>query len=110
MTVTKPFISYVDVDDTFVRSAGMKRMPMPAIVQHIRELKEQGATLYCWSSGGGEYARQSAEEFGIVDCFVAFLPKPDLLIDDQNINEWRYLKCIHPTECPGQTLEDYQRR
>ncbi|HEX8834107.1 MAG TPA: hypothetical protein VF719_07895 [Abditibacteriaceae bacterium] len=105
----RPFYIYVDVDDTFVRSAGTKRLPMPAIIQHIRTLKEQGAILYCWSSGGGEYARRSAEEFGIADCFVAFLPKPDILIDDQNINEWRYLKCIHPTACEGQTLDDYRQ-
>jgi phosphoserine phosphatase len=105
---TRPFIIYVDVDETFVRSAGTKRIPMPAVLQHIRELKEQGALLYCWSSGGGEYARQSAAEFGIEECFVAFLPKPDLLLDDQHITEWRYLKHVHPTACDGQTLEAYR--
>lgn len=34
------------------------------------------------SSGGSAYAQRSAEELGIVDCFTAFLPKPQLLIDD----------------------------
>jgi len=82
---------------------------MPAIVQHIRELKAQGAVLYCWSSGGADYARESAEEFGIADCFVGFLPKPNVLLDDQNINEWRQLKCVHPTACEGRTLDDYRR-
>jgi predicted HAD superfamily phosphohydrolase YqeG len=105
-----PFFIYVDVDDTFVRSAGTKRIPMPSVIEHIRELKAQGATLYCWSSGGADYARQSAEEFGLADCFVAFLPKPNVLLDDQSFNEWRYLKSVHPTECSGQTLEDYRRR
>src|SRR5688572_28427560 len=103
----KPFYVYVDVDDTFVRSAGTKRMPMPAVIRHIRELKEQGAMLYCWSSGGAEYARQSAEEFGVADCFDGFLPKPNALLDDQSMNEWKYLKCIHPMSCEGRTLEDY---
>lgn len=28
----KPIVIYVDVDDTFVRSAGSKRMPIPAMV------------------------------------------------------------------------------
>jgi len=106
----RPFYIFVDVDDTFVRSAGTKRVPMPTVIQHIRELKQQGASLYCWSSGGAEYARQSAEEFGIADCFIAFLPKPNVLLDDQNIEEWRYLKCVHPTACSGQTLEDYKRK
>jgi predicted HAD superfamily phosphohydrolase YqeG len=106
----RPFYIYVDVDDTFVRSAGTKRMPMPSVIQHIRELKEQGAILYCWSSGGAEYARQSAEEFGVADCFVGFLPKPNVLLDDQCFSEWRYLKSVHPTACPGQTLEDYKQK
>jgi hypothetical protein len=106
----RPFTIYVDVDETFVRSVSTKRIPMPAVLQHIRQLKDQGAVLYCWSSGGGEYARQSAEEFGIADCFVGFLPKPDMLLDDQRINDWRYLKCVHPAACDGQTLEDYRRQ
>ncbi len=104
----KPPIIYVDVDDTFVRSVSTKRVPMPATIRHIRELKQQGATLYCWSSGGADYAQSSAREFGIEDCFVAFLPKPQLLIDDQNINDWRDLKCVHPASCEGKTLEDYR--
>lgn len=106
----RPFFIYVDVDDTLVRSVGTKRIPMPAVIQHIRDLRQQGATLYCWSSGGAEYARRSAEEFGIDDCFVGFLPKPSVLIDDQGMNEWRHLRCVHPTECESQTLEDYKRK
>jgi hypothetical protein len=105
-----PFTIYVDVDDTFVRSVGTKRIPMPTVIQHIRQLKDQGAVLYCWSSGGAEYARHSAEEVGIADCFIGFLPKPNVLLDDQAINEWRYLKCVHPTSCSGLTLEDYRRQ
>jgi hypothetical protein len=104
----RPFYIYVDVDETFVRSAGTKRVPMPGVIRHIRDLKKQGAILYCWSSGGAEYAQSSAEEFGIADCFVAFLPKPNVLLDDQDISEWRYLKCVHPTECEGRTLDDYE--
>jgi len=105
---TRPFTIYVDVDDTFVRSAGTKHVPMPAMIAHIRELKDQGAILYCWSSGGGDYARMSAEEFGIADCFVGFLPKPKVLLDDQDFSDWRYLTCVHPTACDGRTLEDYR--
>jgi len=92
-------VIYVDVDDTFVRSYGTKRIPMPAVVKHIRKLHHQGAELYCWSSGGADYARQSAEEFGVADCFRAFLPKPDVLLDDQNVADWRRLRQIHPNEC-----------
>lgn len=100
----------MDVDETFVRSAGTKRIPMPAVIEHIRALKEQGAALYCWSSGGADYARRSAAEFGIEDCFVGFLPKPNMILDDQDLRDWRNLKCVHPTQCDGQTLDDYNLR
>lgn len=108
--VGTPLYIYVDVDDTFVRSVSSKRIPMPAVIKHVRELKAQGAVLYCWSSGGAEYARQSAEEFGIADCFTGFLPKPNVLLDDQDITEWRHFKHSHPTACEGRTLEDYRLR
>ena len=99
MTHLKAPVIYVDVDDTFVRNFGSKRIAMPATIRQIRKLHEQGTTMYCWSSGGAEYARSSAREFGIEACFVAFLPKPQLLIDDQNIGDWRDLRCVHPASC-----------
>jgi hypothetical protein len=96
------------MDDTLVRSVGTKRIPIPAAVRHVRALFEQGATLYCWSSGGAEYARQSAEECGIADCFAGFLPKPNVLIDDQSLADWRRLVLVHPAEADGRTLDDYR--
>lgn len=104
-----PVYIYVDVDDTFVRSASSKRIPIPQVIQHVRQLHQQGAILYCWSSGGADYARQSAEEFGISDCFVAFLPKPNILIDDRPIGEWPRFATLHPSTCGTQTLDDYRR-
>ena len=101
---------YVDVDETFVRNYGSKRIPMPAVIEHIRDLKAQGAQLYCWSSGGADYARASAEEFGISDCFNAFLPKPNVALDDLNFSEWRGLTYVHPNECPGNSVESYWER
>ena len=100
-------VIYVDVDDTFVRSYGTKRMPMPAAIRHIEDLHHQGATLYCWSSGGADYARKSAEEFGLAGCFTAFLPKPDVLLDDQNVADWRRLRQVHPNECAA-LVDDLQ--
>ena len=92
-------VIYVDVDDTFVRSYGTKRIPIPTVIGHIRDLHRQGAALYCWSSGGADYARASAEEFGLADCFTAFLPKPGVLLDDQSVADWRRLRQVHPNEC-----------
>ena len=104
-----PIYVYVDVDDTFVRSASSKRIPMPAVIQHVRALKDQGAVLYCWSSGGSDDARQSAEEVGIADCFEAFLPKPNVLLDDMPMTAWPRFITIHPGSCSTQTLEDHRR-
>jgi predicted HAD superfamily phosphohydrolase YqeG len=86
-------IVYVDVDDTLIRSVGSKRIPMPRVVDKVKQLHQGGAALYLWSSGGADYARESAEELGIAELFKAFLPKPTLIIDDQPVSDWRY--CEH---------------
>ena len=90
-------VVFVDVDDTLVRSVGAKRIPMPNVVARIRELHKQGVALYLWSSGGADYARTSAKELDIEHCFVDFLPKPDVYLDDQPVNEWRFCTHVHPT-------------
>jgi beta-phosphoglucomutase-like phosphatase (HAD superfamily) len=66
---------------------------MPGVVSQVRRLRDSGATLYLWSSGGAEYAERSAQELGIADCFEAFLPKPDIYVDDQSVSDWRF--CVH---------------
>jgi hypothetical protein len=102
-----PKVAYVDVDDTLVRSAGTKRIPIPSTVRHVKALKKEGWQLYCWSSGGEEYARRSASELGIADCFSGFLPKPDVMIDDVPPESWSYLTIMHPAELkePKQSVE-----
>lgn len=92
-------IVFVDVDDTLLRDVGGKQIPIPATIRYVRTLHGEGAELYCWSSGGAEYARSSAEKLGLFDCFVAFLPKPQVMIDDQPPGEWRSLRVLHPNEC-----------
>ncbi len=89
---------FVDVDDTIVRSFGTKRIPIPSVIEAIRQLHSQGETLYCWSRGGAAYAKASTVEFGIEDCFVGFLPKPDVTIDDQPIADWKHLREVHPAQ------------
>jgi predicted HAD superfamily phosphohydrolase YqeG len=92
----RPRVIFVDVDDTLVRSVGTKRIPMPTVVARVRELHAQGALLYLWSSGGAEYAKSSAVELSIEHCFLAFLPKPDIYVDDQAVHEWRYCQHVLP--------------
>jgi len=91
-------VVYVDVDDTLVRTAGTKRVPMPRVIERVRGLHAAGHTLYLWSSGGAAYARETAQELGISDCFTGFLAKPTHLLDDQHISEWRDLVHVHPNE------------
>jgi hypothetical protein len=103
-----PLVLFVDVDETLIRNYGTKRIPMPIVIRHVRALHQMGAELYCWSSGGAAYARATAVECGISDCFHAFLPKPQVMLDDQSPSEWRRLLCVHPTGCEGSTIETYR--
>ena len=107
--MSRPLYIYVDVDETLVRNYGTKRIPMPNMIEHVKKLHEQGALMYCWSSGGAEYARESAEALGIAHCFEAFLPKPQVLIDDVKLADWRLLTEVHPNSCDSYSLEDYRR-
>ncbi len=100
-------IIYVDVDDTLVRSVGTTRIPMTPVIDHVRRLKADGAQLYLWSAGGADYCRSTAQELGIEDCFVAFLPKPRIMIDDQEVADWVFCTTFHPSSCSGRSLQDY---
>ena len=91
-------VIYVDVDDTLVRTAGTKRIPMPDTIARIRALHDRGALLYLWSAGGAEYARKTAAELRLTECFTGFLPKPTVIIDDQHFSEWRDLCHFFPTD------------
>jgi FMN phosphatase YigB (HAD superfamily) len=93
-----PRIIFIDVDDTLIRSVGTKRIPIPAVISRVRQLKEEGAILYLWSSGGPEYCKATASELNIDDCFVNFLPKPTVYIDDQPMQEWKSCKHLYPSQ------------
>jgi len=95
--VPKPIV-YVDVDDTLVRTAGTKRIPIPASIARVQSLHEAGATLYLWSSGGAEYARSTAAQLGLSECFAGYLPKPTAIIDDQHFADWRDLRHFFPSD------------
>lgn len=91
-------VVFVDVDDTLVRTAGTKRIPMPKTLERIKSLHAEGNILYLWSSGGASYARESAMELGISDLFEGFLPKPNVILDDQPMSEWRGLQHEYPNQ------------
>lgn len=103
----KDLIVYVDVDDTLVRSVGAKRIPIPETVAHVRQLSERGVSLFCWSAGGADYARQTALELGLEACFAAFLPKPHVLIDDHPPSMWPRCMVVAPIALAGRSVEDH---
>jgi phosphoglycolate phosphatase-like HAD superfamily hydrolase len=70
---------FVDVDLILVDGSGK---PIDGAAAGVRRLKEAGCHLYVWSTGGREYAESVARRLGIHECFGAFLPKPDIAIDD----------------------------
>ena len=41
-------------------------------------------------------------------CFVGFIPKPQVMIDDQNVSAWRRLLQVHPNSCDGQSVQSYR--
>lgn len=103
MKTDRRLVVYIDVDDTLVRSAGTKTIPIPNVVEHVKQLAHSGAEIYCWSSVGAEYARNTAERLGIEQYFVGFLPKPNIVIDDQVIADWKRFATVHPLNVPKST-------
>lgn len=101
MSTVRTLVVYVDVDDTLVRSFGHKQVPIVSTADRVRALAvEDGVVLYCWSSGGAEYAREVAARLGIESLFAGFLPKPHVMLDDLRPSEWRELLVVHPNEAP----------
>jgi phosphoserine phosphatase len=70
---------YVDVDLTLVDE---HRRPLPGAADAMRSLHAAGCHLFLWSTGGAAYCRDTAELLGVAELFEAFLPKPDIFIDD----------------------------
>lgn len=92
----RKLVIYIDVDDTLIRSVGKTQIPMPASVDYVRRMHAAGHTLYCWSRGGIDHARNVATSLEIADCFVAFLPKPDVCLDDRGGKLLDYCDIILP--------------
>lgn len=70
---------YVDVDLTLVDETGRI---LPGAADGLRRLKDRGCRLFLWSTGGADYCRETATVYGLADLFEAFLPKPDIIVDD----------------------------
>ena len=90
---------YVDVFGTLEHSPGQ---PIPGTIAAVRRLHAEGCTLVCWSSAGGDYARQACERLGIAELFEAFLTKPEVMLDDIRLRNWRGPLELNPREIEGQ--------
>ena len=102
-TISKESVVFVDVDDTLIRSFGTKQIPIPNVVRYVREMFDAGHLLYCWSRGGANYSREVAVKLGIADCFVCFLPKPDIVLDDRLHELLNHCEFIHPNNAAPKT-------
>ena len=100
-TTERPLCIYIDVDGTLVQTTAGRRVPNQSLLCRLREWKAQGAILYCWSSGGADYAQRTAEELKVKACFAAFLTKPHALVDDQSIQHWPYFLELAPARAEG---------
>jgi predicted HAD superfamily phosphohydrolase YqeG len=99
-----PVPVFVDVDDTLVE--GLNKTPIPATIALVRSLHQSGAQLYAWSTGGAAYAERMARELELEACFLGFLPKPLVLIDDRSWEELEPKKWIHPSRSAELSADD----
>jgi hydroxymethylpyrimidine pyrophosphatase-like HAD family hydrolase len=94
-------VIFIDVDDTLIRSIGNKRIPIPATLDALHKLHQEGHTLYCWSRGGAAYAQSVTDQLAITHLFAAIIAKPDQMIDDES---WQQLTAkivlTHPNQLP----------
>ncbi len=105
--MTEPLYIYVDVDDTLIRKSGDGcEEPVQKVIDHVCDLHRQGALLYCWSTGGEDHARSTAQKLGIEDCFTGFLHKPQVFIDDERAEEWPHFVHVSPEHL--RSFEAYQ--
>jgi predicted HAD superfamily phosphohydrolase YqeG len=102
--VERHAVIYVDVDDTLVRHGSSAPTPIARVIDQVKRLHARGFSLYLWSTGGAEYAQRIATELGVDGCFAGFLPKPTVLIDDQEISTW-LLKSFHPREVDDASID-----
>ena len=73
-------VAYIDIDQTIVNTAGEA---LPGACERIEQLAVQyGYELVAWSRTGRSYALETLERLGIAKWFMAFLTKPDFVIDD----------------------------
>jgi len=91
-------VVYVDVDDTIM---DRHDHPKPSVIEFLHYAKSRGCRLFLWSQAGDDYCKEHAERLGIAHLFQAFLPKPDIAVDDLQITT-RFIRAwFHPIQLAG---------
>ena len=92
---------YVDVDGTLLIWPGPRpgRVPRkgelefglpPAVnTKLVKRLRDSGAQIIIWSRGGEAHAEYAARFCGLDDIVTACLTKPDLIVDDGQLEQKR---------------------
>lgn len=91
-------IIYCDVDNTLIDH---NNSPKKNTLKYLEYARSKGAVLYLWSQGGADYCRDIANQLGITHWFKAFLPKPEIVVDDLPIKAPFISKHIHPIQLIG---------
>ena len=52
----------------------------------------------------------TADELALADRFVAYLPKPDVFVDDVRVEAWRNTVQLHPNEVVNRTVQELRDR
>jgi hypothetical protein len=84
-----------------------------AIARHRRMTSRRGRSMRGHRRTGRKGAARAGKVpeaswlAGIEECFKAFLPKPNVIIDDQAPTEWRRLVHVHPSEATSKTVQEY---
>lgn len=83
---------YVDVDGTLVKHGKLN----DKLVKWCEMMKADGFRLYLWSARGEDYARETAQEFGVDGLFDLILSKPSYIVDDMLKGWTKYMGVIDP--------------
>lgn len=92
---------FVDVEASF--QEGVRG----AVVEHLRGLDPARCELFAWSPNGAAAARVCAVEAGVEALFRAFLPKPHVLLDEQEPAQWPGVTVQHPARIERAQQVDY---
>jgi hypothetical protein len=83
---------YIDVDETITKDMGQTSIDNS--IEIIKRLSDK-VNIFIWSQGGHLYSEEICIKFGLNEYVCACLPKPQLCIDDLEI-ETQWTNHLYP--------------